>query len=209
MNIMIMGQHGRMNSLIKKQAYELGFHVELFDCTVEPKNKVDVIIDFSSPDAWSDLDVFFKRHAVPFVTGTTGLNECHYEQLKAWAKQQPVYHSTNFSLGITALRALLQEHCWEGWEIEISECHHTTKKDAPSGTALFLAEDLQFNKEKILVSRQHAHPGLHRIVLRTAGEELLLQHTVFNREVFVQGAIDKALWLKDLPPGDYSLQNKE
>lgn len=205
MNIMIMGQHGRMNSLIKKRAHELGFGIELFSRTAEPKNKIDVIIDFSSPDAWPDLDIFFKRYSVPFVTGTTGLKEHDYELLKNWSKQQPVYHSPNFSPGITALRALLKQHSWAGWEIEISECHHTTKKDAPSGTALLLADDLQFSKDKILVSRKDDHPGLHRIVLRTPAEELLLQHTVFNREIFAQGAIDVASRLKDLPPGDYSL----
>ena len=201
MNIMIVGQNGRMNTLVAQQAAQRQWGVVVFTPQAQLQDKIDVVIDFSAPEAWLALDDFFKKCPLPLISGTTGLGEQHWALFHQWSQRQPVYHAPNFSPGIRALRAALQQHSWGGWEIEMRERHHSGKKDAPSGTALLLARDLGFDPSQIGVSRQGDHCGEHQVVFRRAGEQLVLEHQATSRDIFATGALDLAPWIKEQPPG--------
>jgi 4-hydroxy-tetrahydrodipicolinate reductase len=203
MNIMIVGRHGRMNQLIAQQSAERGFSLCVLGSD-DHQNEIDVLIDFSGAGAWYAIDRFFENHCAAFVSGTTGLQQEHWQLFKKWSLQQPVYHTPNFSPGINALREMIKAINRDGWQIDIKESHHTHKKDCPSGTSLLLAQDLGLTQDSITSERYGDNPGEHVITMRRPDELLCLSHRVFNRSLFAKAALDVACWLKNLPPGDYS-----
>lgn len=210
MNIMIMGQNGKINKLVYQEALERGFTIEFWRPDIVPENKIDVVIDFSSPKAWVGLEAFFKKYPTPFVSGTTGLTPENYDQLQRWSLQQPVYHSANFSQAMALMRSFLRENDWSrAHSIRLFEHHCMTKKDRPSGTALQLAADLNIDPEKIEVSRGPELESKHWVLIDLPGESLFIRHVAEDRKIFATAALDVACWLKELPPGQYSPDLKE
>lgn len=192
---------------------------------------VDVIIDFSHPSNFSALLSFAKEKHLPVIFATTGLSEDQRSEMKQAAAEVPVFFSANMSLGINLLirlakqaAVILEEH----FDIEIIEKHHNRKLDAPSGTALAIADAISeslarepeyvYDRHSVRKQREKNEIGLHAIrggtivgehdVLFAGPDELItLSHSATSREVFAQGAVRAALFMCGKPNGFYSMDD--
>jgi 4-hydroxy-tetrahydrodipicolinate reductase len=195
-------------------------------------NSCDIVIDFSLPEACEILlEEALKTHK-PLVIGTTGLNEHQLNLLKQASELMPILYATNMSLGIALLNKLVYQASasLEGFDIEIVEMHHKHKKDAPSGTALTLAEsaakgrDLDLDKVRVsgrdgnigqrtkdeiavMALRGGDIVGRHTVGFYNDGEFIELNHTATSRNTFSKGAIRAASWLANKEAGLYSISD--
>ncbi len=188
------------------------------------------VIDFTSPDCVEEHCQMAKMGKTALVVGTTGLTEEHFGMLRDTAESVPVVWASNMSLGVNLLCSLVRkaaEALDEDYDIEIFEAHHKHKKDAPSGTALTLAEyaakgrrienytpdyDIRDGvREKgaigFSVMRGGDIVGEHDVVFAAGGERLILSHKATDRMIFARGAVRAALWCKDRKPGFYTMQD--
>lgn len=191
---------------------------------------VDVVIDFSTPEATLPIARRCAEGKIPIVIGTTGFNAEQKKELEYLAKTIPVFISANFSKAVNLLFRLAAEAAralGREADIEIVERHHHFKKDAPSGTALRIAEGitraigeapLVHGRSGITGERprgeigMHAlrtgdNPGEHTVIFGLMGECLELSHRALNRDGFARGAIDAAKFLAGKPPGLYSMED--
>lgn len=185
----------------------------------------DVVIDFSVPEGLAEW-MHQQSTPIPLVTGTTGLNADQQDKLCAWSKNAPVVAASNFATGIVILRSLLRQAAQrlDDWDVEILEAHHRHKRDAPSGTALTLAETLQDTRGgRVICGREgetgpraqedigvHSirageTTGWHSVWFEGTGERLELSHTATSRSAFSAGALRAARWVIHQPPGVYDL----
>jgi 4-hydroxy-tetrahydrodipicolinate reductase len=182
-----------------------------------------VVIDFTTPAAALAHAAVCAEYGVPFVTGTTGFSPEQDAALRALSRRIPVYAARNMSAGIAALLALLPAlaDALKGYDVEIVETHHRRKLDAPSGTALALAEAIAGGREASRVHGRHGiaprqtgeigihavrgggNPGEHAIVLSADGEEVRIMHRAFSRRAYAEGALRAAQWLTHQSPGWY------
>ena len=192
----------------------------------------DVVIDFSAPDATAELCEEAINNPTPLVIATTGLSAHQQNLLNEAAAEMPVLYSTNMSAGIALLKILVEKvsATLKDFDIEIVEQHHRYKVDAPSGTALTLAEfaakgrDLDIdavrvsgrdgqigarNKDEIgvLALRGGDVVGRHTVGFYNDGEFIELNHTATSRETFSKGAIRAAKWLIKQKNGLYSIND--
>lgn len=191
----------------------------------------DVAIDFSLPEASGATVDFCLENRVALVCGTTGLNDQQRDRLKAASKKVPVLYATNMSVGMNAMFSLagkVASMLGDEFDIEIVEQHHRFKKDAPSGSALSLAEsicratgrdfpgslvhgrsgkDALRGKGEIGVHAVRAGDitGVHSVIFGTLGETVTLTHTANSRDTFVRGALRAAKWLAGRQPALYSM----
>lgn len=193
---------------------------------VASKYQNAVIIDFTYPDVTQKNVEIAVSTKNPMVIGTTGLNNEQMGFLEEAAKKIPLFWAPNMSVGINVLLTLLPkfvEMLGDLYDVEISEIHHKFKKDAPSGTAVKLAEVLRgakgFDKEAIRYCRQGMigeRPkqeigvqslrggdvvGDHTIYFFGPGERIEITHRAHSRETFAQGAIRAAKWIVNKQPG--------
>lgn len=186
-----------------------------------------VVIDFSLPVALEQLARLAARQGVALVSGTTGVSDLSV--LEAAAARVPVLWAPNMSLGIAVLSELVAQaalRLGEAFDIEITEVHHRHKVDAPSGTALRLAEAVREVRELRTVTgrqgnagpRAHEELGVfalrggdvigdHSVHLLGMGERIELTHRATSRDLFAHGALRAARWLPQQPPARYSLAN--
>ncbi len=191
----------------------------------------DVLIDFSQPAA-ADLAIdYCAENNVALVMGTTGLNDAQKQKIDAAAKKNPLIYGTNMSVGMNVLFSLVGKTAsmlGGDYDIEIIEQHHRFKKDAPSGSALTLAENiakatdrkfpdcLTHGREGKEALRKKGNIGMHAIragditgdhsvIFSTLGETVTLNHTAHNRDGFARGALRAAKWLVGKAPGQYSM----
>jgi 4-hydroxy-tetrahydrodipicolinate reductase len=213
-NLAIVG-YGKMGRLIEQFAPEYGFNVALkldeFNNAafegVTPANfqGIQVAVDFSIPAAVAENVERVAALGVNIVVGTTGwLNEL--ERVKAAVERNGIglVWSPNYSIGVNAFfrlvseaaRLLASEQSYGAWAWEI---HHSTKKDAPSGTLLKLVEEMKragFERPiDVSANRAGAHPGTHEIGFDSAADTIILRHTARSREGFARGALKAAQWL--------------
>jgi len=198
---------------------------------VFPRSAPQAAIDFSLPEAVVETIDYCTPRAVPLVCGTTGLNEKQREAIKMASKKIPLIYATNMSVGMNILFAVVGKVAsmlGDEYDIEIIEQHHRFKKDAPSGSAITLAENICKATERDLSSslvhgrsgkeapRQkgaigmHAVragdiTGIHSVIYGTLGETVTLSHTAHSRDTFVRGALRAAKWVIAKPPGLYSM----
>jgi 4-hydroxy-tetrahydrodipicolinate reductase len=170
-----------------------------------------VLLDFSAPDAtrrW--LDVCRQRH-IPMLIGTTGLERSHLAAIEEASREIPILQASNMSLGIAVLSKLAQQAAQiMGGDIEIVEAHHRAKKDAPSGTAASLAQQLERSRGRdipIHSLRMGDEVGRHTVLLALSGERLELTHVATNRDTFAHGALRAAKWLAAQKPGLYAISD--
>jgi len=208
----------------------LPINVELAHIYPYPAD-VDVAIDFSIPVAAVRTVDYCLENGAALVLGTTGLSDEQHEKIKAASKKIPVLYATNMSLAMNVLFSMVgkvAQMLGEEYDIEIIEQHHRFKKDAPSGTALTLAEkirsatgrdwsgSLTYGRSGRDTIRQkgtigiHALragdiTGIHSIIFSTLGETLTLTHTAHNRDTFARGALQAAKWLVGKKTGLYSM----
>ncbi len=192
---------------------------------------VDVLIDFTTPEgSLANLETCAER-SVPAVIGTTGLSEEQKEALHMFALRTPTVFSPNMSVGVNILfklAALAATALGDDYDAEIFEAHHRMKKDAPSGTALRLAEavasamgrDLAKNAvfaRHGMIGERSSHEigiqtiragdivGEHTLLLAGPGERIELTHRAHSRDNFAMGAVRAALWVVDRDPGLYTM----
>ncbi len=190
----------------------------------------DVVVDFSNPAALPSLLSYCLGRSLPLVICTTGYSEDQLAMIESAAKTIPVFRSANMSIGINLLMGLVKkaaEALGEDFDIEIVERHHNKKIDAPSGTALMLADAAaeglasspeyiyernsvrkERGKNEIGISavRGGTIPGEHEVIFAGSNEVIEFKHTIYSREVLASGAVRAAKYLKDqIEPRIYNM----
>lgn len=198
----------------------------IFDCDVE----ADVIVDFAAAVAVDNLLTFSKERKIPVVLCTTGLSEEQIANMKETSKEVAILKSANMSLGINTLMKLLKDAAkvfgTAGYDIEVVEQHHRLKVDAPSGTALALADsvnealgneyeyvyDRSNRREKrpdkeigISAVRGGTIVGIHDVIFAGTDEVITFNHTAYSKSVFAKGAIEAGKFLAGKPAGMYDM----
>ncbi len=194
--------------------------------------KADVIIDFSNAKAVDDLLVYSVEKQVPVVLCTTGLDEAQLKKVEETSAKVAVLRSANMSLGINTLMELLKKAAAvfapAGFDIEIVEKHHNQKLDAPSGTALALADSIneamdnvyeykydrsqerkKREKQEIGISavRGGTIVGEHEVIFAGTDEVIEFKHTAYSKGVFAKGAVEAANYLAGKPAGLYDMSD--
>lgn len=197
---------------------------------VELLIRPDVIVDFSTPNATISCVRQAAQFGIPVIIGTTGLSPEQEQQIKLASQSVPVIHAMNFSLGVNLLLQLvgtIASTLDEGFNIEIVETHHDQKVDAPSGTALALADSIcqasSHSRSDLVhgrqgqVGRRASHEigmhamrmkgviGDHTVYFGNEFERIEVSHHAQNRDVFASGALKAAQWLVGKPPGMYTM----
>jgi 4-hydroxy-tetrahydrodipicolinate reductase len=183
---------------------------------------VDVMIDFSLPDATLAIATDCMERGTPLVVGTTGLEAKERQRVESCSARIPILIAPNMSRAVNLLMRLVGDAArvlGATADVAIVERHHRTKKDAPSGTALRLAQCARnglassrttesSNREiSIHALRVADSPGEHTVVFAMMGEALELGHRALNRDGFARGALDAARFLAGKPPGLYSIED--
>ena len=208
-NYGLIGFSGKMGEEISKLFSEKGYICTFKkNSTIEELDNtrnIDVIIDFSSPNALADSIKYSKDFQSPLIVGTTGLTIAQIEQLKELSKKVPVVQAYNFSTGIQLLSKIVEltNSYIPDWDIEIVETHHNQKKDKPSGTALMLKEKLN-NDVSISSLRIGGIPGDHKVIFGSFGEILELSHRVISKRTFAEGVLKATQFIKGKKCGFYS-----
>lgn len=198
------------------------------DCGIE----ADVVIDFSSYKAVDGILEFCRERKLPLILCTTGLTEEQVKKAEEYSREIPILRSANMSLGINMLLKLIQDAAKvlaaAGFDMEIVERHHKLKCDAPSGTALALADSLNAamnNRYHYVVDRSQRHQrrdpdeigisavrggsivGDHEILFAGSDEVIEFKHTAYSKAVFGKGAVEAAKFLAGKPAGMYSMSD--
>ena len=206
--VMVVGSGGRMGRQI----------LSLIEAASDLKSvsaidqQPDILIDFSSPDGTRQALHDGVARKIPLVIGTTGLTADDHVAIDAAAKHIAVLQSPNMSIAVAELIVLAADAAMRlgaEFDIEIVESHHRGKKDAPSGTAVALADAVASSgsrtKPAIHSIRMGDDVGRHTVILAGTGERLELSHTATNRDVFAIGALRAAHWLLHRTPGRYTI----
>ncbi|MGD0524909.1 MAG: 4-hydroxy-tetrahydrodipicolinate reductase [Polyangiaceae bacterium] len=171
--------------------------------------KADVVIDFSAPAATLALAPIAAAAGSALVSGTTGLGDDAREAFDRAAARVPVLWEPNMSLGIHVLSELVRRasSALADWDAEIIETHHRAKVDAPSGTALRLAESTGRARVGMHSLRGGDVIGDHEVHFLGGGERIELAHRATNRDVFAYGALRAARFVAGRAPGRYGLRD--
>lgn len=187
----------------------------LLQTTVNTGTYADVVLDFSCDAGTRDALRIAEQTNAALLIGTTALTEPTRDEINKTFFQRAVIVAPNTSLGVAALRACVKgvaRALGDAFACSIVEYHHEHKKDAPSGTALALAKDLNDSGAHITTDQIHALRGgdivgEHTVRFAGPGEYIELTHRALSREVFVHGALTAATWLRDRQPGLYSMED--
>lgn len=193
--------------------------------------KPDVIIDFSHPSALPSLLDYAKTNGTALVLATTGYSKTDIADIKSASSQIPIFFTANMSIGINLLSALAKKAATilgDDYDIEIVEKHHNQKIDAPSGTALMLADSINearderynyiYDRHSQRKKRDKTEIGIHsvrggtivgehEIIFAGRDEVITLSHSAASKEVFAVGAVNAAVFLSGKPAGMYSMQD--
>lgn len=245
--IIMHGCNGRMGQFITRIAAEdadtqivagidVSDHIQntypVFDDIKKCDIEADVIIDFASAKAMDRLLEYSVEKKIPCILCTTGLSEEQLQKIEAASKEVAVFKSANMSLGINLLMKLLKDAAGvlaeAGFDIEIVEKHHNQKLDAPSGTALALADSInealddQYEYVYDRSTRRQVRPkkeigisavrggtivGDHDVIFAGLNEVITFSHQAYSREVFAKGAIEAAKYLTGKPAGYYTMND--
>ena len=217
MKIALFG-YGKMGKMIERLAIDRGHSIVAkidIDTTDIDFSNIDVAIDFSMPDAaFSNISSCIENN-VPIISGTTGWLEDYDKVLALCKKKKGAFiYASNFSLGVNVffeLNAYLSRMMknLNQYQVSMEEIHHTQKLDAPSGTAITLAEGIiantnyqnwklgesSGNEVTISSKREGTVPGTHTVEYASVVDSIEIKHTAHNREGFALGAVIAAEWL--------------
>ncbi len=215
-SVAVTGARGRVGQLIV-QAIEADKKFLLAALDEKP---VDVLIDFSAPEATLKYLALCQEKKCPMVIGTTGFSELEKMKIAQASQIIPIVFSPNMSVGINisykllALAAhLLKDRANMDLDISITDIHRQDKKDAPSGTALRMAEviregcinnDTQINISSV---RLGDTVGEHSTVFALPGEQITISHKATDRSLYAMGALEAAKWVVKQAPGLYDMQD--
>lgn len=235
MNILIWGLGGKMGKIVKsivdetegltlvggvdKFADPTQFNVPVFRNAIEINTKVDVLIDFSRPDALTEILSYATSNKVACVLCTTGYSDEQENQIKEVSKIIPIFRSSNMSIGVNLMVELCKKAAQllgNDFEVEIIEQHHNQKVDAPSGTALTIANAIneEFNNSKTFIygrssknqKRDRNEIGIHAVrggtivgkhdALFIGQDEIVtIAHEAQSKAVFAKGAVRAAIFI--------------
>ena len=246
LHIILSGCNGRMGKVIAELAREdadvqiaagidlAGESVDfpVFRSMEECDVQADAVIDFSSPAAFDALMDACTARCLPVVVCTTGLSEQQLARLEKESSRIPVLRSANMSVGVNLLMKLAAAAAEvlpaAGFDMEIVERHHNKKKDAPSGTAISLAEQLNeaaggdysfvFDRSGRYEQRAQKEIGIsavrggtivgdHEIIFAGTDEVIEIRHTAYSRSIFGKGALQAAKFLAGKEPGYYTMRD--
>ncbi|MBP3325842.1 MAG: 4-hydroxy-tetrahydrodipicolinate reductase [Coprococcus sp.] len=198
----------------------------IFDCDVA----ADVIVDFAAAAAVDNLLQFSRERKIPVVLCTTGLSKEQLEKVQETSTEVAILKSANMSLGINTLMKLLKDaanvFAPAGYDIEIVEKHHNQKLDAPSGTAIALADAINeardneyeyvYDRSQVRQKRGKKELGIsavrggtivgeHEVFFAGIDEVIEFKHTAYSKSVFAKGAVEAAKFLKGKEPGMYDM----
>ncbi len=248
--LIIVGAGGRMG----KRIAALAFESKQFDIigAIEDKNspfigkdleqtgvkissefppKADIVMDFSLPVAFDNTVNYCLKNNCALIMGTTGLSAEQLKKIDDASKKIPVIQATNMSVGMNLLFEIVgqvAQKLGDEYDTEIVEAHHKMKKDAPSGSAITLAERIAAATNKkfpdcldigrkgkealrkkgtigIQAIRLGDTVGEHSVMFGTTGETVTISHSAHNRDTFAAGAVRAALWLIGKKTGKYSM----
>lgn len=243
--VILCGASGRMGNFIANTAtadeqmeivagidkINCGQPFPIFDLFSKINSQADVIIDFSNPTLLDDMLEFAIFKNIPVVIATTGYSESQIEKIKDAAKQIPVFFTFNMSIGVNLICSLAKKAAsvlGDDFDIEIIEKHHNQKLDAPSGTAIMLANAVNsvFDDSKLYEYDRHSKRqkrtkneigihsirggtivGEHDVIFAGHDEIVTVSHTALSREVFATGAIKAAKFLYNKPVGLYDMNS--
>lgn len=215
---------------IDKFANAEDFKIPVYKSVFDVKDKVDVIIDFSRPEALADLLKYGTENGVSLVLATTGYTPEQQQAVEEASKKTAVFQSSNMSLGVNLLIELCRkatDFLGDAFEVEIIEQHHNRKVDAPSGTALSIAKAIneEFDNSKEFVYGRHGKDckrtpkeigihavrggtivGKHDVLFIGKDEVITLAHEAQSRMVFAQGAVKAAAFVAQKNQGMYSMK---
>lgn len=200
----------------------------VYSCFVDVEEQADVVLDFSNPLVLDDMLDYAVGHNTPVIICTTGFSDAQVQKIKETAKQIPVFYSGNMSLGINMLIELSKiaaRVLTNSFDVEILEKHHNQKLDAPSGTAIMIADAISEEmKDSQYVYDRHAYRkkrekneigihsvrggtivGEHEVIFAGHDEVLSIKHMAQSKGVFAAGAVNAAVFLKDKPAGLYDM----
>jgi len=198
----------------------------IFDVNV----KADVVIDFSRPEAAKDLIKYCKDNKCALVLATTGFSDEELDFIHESAKEIPIFNSYNMSLGVNLMLSLVAKaaQALEGFDIEIIEKHHNEKVDAPSGTAIMIANEINDaldntmqmnygrygrdckrskNEIGIHAVRGGTIVGDHTAVFAGKDEIIEIRHTANSKQIFAQGALRAAKFISGKGSGFYNMKD--
>lgn len=209
----ISGAAGRMGQAIRRLATDFDVRVlieaKAGDGYVERlTQKVDVLIDFSIPEATAARARECAGLGSALVVGTTGLKEPELAVLREAARKVPVLVASNMSIGVQAVLSVLGglKEKLPGFDVDLIDVHHTKKLDAPSGTALTMNQALG-GAARVHSIRAGSEPGEHRIIFSGPGESVTLTHRALTRDIFASGALHAARFVAGASPGFYSMSD--
>lgn len=246
LKIIISGCNGRMGRVVESLCHSdpeltviAGFDISgrtddrpfpVYDAPSQCSQNADAVIDFSNPAALDGLLSFGLKRQIPLVLATTGYTPAQLAQIGAAARTIPIFRSSNMSLGINVMLELVKKASsvlGNSCDIEIVERHHNKKLDAPSGTALMIADaaasacphETEYvydrhsvrqprDKKEIGISavRGGTIVGVHEVIFAGHDEVIEIKHTAMSREIFAQGAVEAAKFLAQAPaPGLYDM----
>lgn len=244
-NIILSGCNGKMGQVISRLVSErddvnivFGFDINteskfgypVYDNFESAAEKGDVVIDFSHPACFDAVSLYCKNTGTPLVMATTGLSEEQIKSLEELSTVVPVFKTANMSLGVNLIVNLVKKAAQileDNFDIEIVEKHHNQKIDAPSGTALMIADEISsvlsetpeyvYDRHAVRKKRAKREIGLHAVrggtivgeheVIFAGNDEIIeIKHTAMSKEVFAVGSIKAAIYLKDKFPGMYDMK---
>ena len=173
---------------------------------------VDVLVDFTLPEAVEEHLNYVAKYKKALVLGTTGLSDAQKNKVEEISRIVPVVFTPNMSVGVNVLFSILPEiakRLGPDYSVEIVEAHHKAKKDAPSGTAKKMAEVITQVTNKNIPThsiRLGDIFGDHTVVFCGNSERIEIKHQAHSRDLFVVGALKAAKWVSQKPAGLYSMQ---
>lgn len=246
MNIILCGCNGKMGQAIVNESQKFcnmnivaGVDIKpdssksfpIFSSINDVNIKADIIIDFSNPLALNSILEYSQNQKLPVVICTTGFSKEQVEKINEASKNIPVFYSGNMSLGINLLIELCQKatkSLGDNADIEIIEKHHNQKIDAPSGTALMIANGISecldeqyeytYNRTAVREKRKKNEIGIHcvrggtitgdhEIIFALKDEIITISHHAQSRNIFANGAINAAKYIINKPSGLYNMKN--
>lgn len=243
--IILCGANGKMGHVIQsvvggKEDCEIVAGVDLntesdtfpiYSTFDDVKEKADVIIDFSNPALLDSMLTYSRQNKIPVVIATTGYDDAQKKEIEEASKDTAVFFTYNMSMGINLLATLAKKATavlGRDFDIEIVEKHHNQKIDAPSGTALMLADaiceeiddpmkyeyDRHSKREKRSKNEIGIHSvrggtivGEHEIIFAGRDEIITLSHSARSKEIFAVGAVNAALFMAGKDCGMYSMKD--
>lgn len=194
-------------------------------------DQADIVIDFTTPGSLFMFAESAIAHKTGLVIGTTGLETKHFDLLEQTSKATKVFYAPNMSLGVNSFFQVARNAAskLKDYDIEIIESHHRFKKDAPSGTAIKLGEeivnelgrtnkDFVFDRQQQIIERKISDIGFssvrggnvagdHTVIFHGEHESIEVTHRAFNRKIFSDGAISASIWLASQNNGYYNYKD--